>query len=63
MDPRKALGLDGMSGHFFKKNWDIIGLDVLNFCNDMFCGRRKVADVNDTMIALIPKVKDPKDMT
>lgn len=63
MDPNKAPCLDGMSFLFFKENWDIVGLDMINFYNDIFSGKRKVVEVNDTMIVLIPKVKDPKDMT
>ncbi|TYJ17778.1 hypothetical protein E1A91_A09G076200v1 [Gossypium mustelinum] len=26
MDPRKALGVDGLSGNFFKYNWETVGL-------------------------------------
>ncbi|KAK8335229.1 hypothetical protein V6Z12_A09G039500 [Gossypium hirsutum] len=28
MDPRKAPGIDGLSGHFFKENWDVVGADM-----------------------------------
>lgn len=38
MDPKKALGSDGLLGLFFKENWNTIGKDVLNFCKDMLTG-------------------------
>lgn len=63
MDPRKALGIDGISGLFYKKNWNIVSNDVLNLCKDILNGKRRVAETNDTMIILIPKFKDPIDMT
>ncbi|KAA3469824.1 reverse transcriptase [Gossypium australe] len=29
MDSRKAPGIDGLSGNFFKENWDVVGVDIL----------------------------------
>ncbi|XP_052886915.1 uncharacterized protein LOC128295389 [Gossypium arboreum] len=63
MDPRKAPGIDGLSGHFFKENWDVVGADVINLCLDILRGVKDVDCLNDTIIVLIPKVKDPVDMT
>lgn len=63
VEPHKALSIDGLSGPFFKKNWATVGKDVLKFRHDIFNGNREVKDINDTMIVLIPKIKEPKDMT
>lgn len=63
MDPCKALGIDGILDLFYKKNWSVVGQNVILFCKDVLNGTRSVADVNDTMVVLIPKVKDPVNMT
>ncbi|PPS19570.1 hypothetical protein GOBAR_AA00996 [Gossypium barbadense] len=36
MDPRKAPGIDGLSGVFFRENWKVVVKDILNFCHDFF---------------------------
>ncbi|KAA3483392.1 reverse transcriptase [Gossypium australe] len=51
MDPRKAPGIDGLSS-----------VDVIKFYYDVLNGNKDVASLNGTMIILIPKTKDPKDM-
>ncbi|KAA3483579.1 UDP-glycosyltransferase 89C1-like [Gossypium australe] len=35
MDPCKALGIDSLSGIFFKKNWKVVSKEVINFCHDV----------------------------
>lgn len=63
MDPRKAPSLDGMSGSFYKNHWNIVGQDTINFCKGVFNGRRSVADVNNMMLVLKPKVNVLEDMS
>lgn len=63
MDPRKASGIDELSRMFYKENWNVVGKDVLQFCNDMLNGNKGVREINYTIIVMIPKVFDPKDMT
>lgn len=63
MDPRKAPGCDGLSGLFFKENWSVVGPNILKNCNDVLNGDKSVKDVNETMVVLIPKVDEPKDLT
>lgn len=31
MDSRKAPGIDGLSGLFFKEHWNVVGVDVVRF--------------------------------
>ncbi|KAG8482208.1 hypothetical protein CXB51_026860 [Gossypium anomalum] len=63
MDPRKAPGIDGLSGNFFKENWDVVGKDIINLCHEILRGDKNVESLNETIIVLIPKVKEPIDMT
>lgn len=62
MDPRKAPSNDGLCGLFFRENWNVVGSDVLCYCNEMLNVDRSIREVNDTIVALIPKVVEPKDM-
>ncbi|KAK8346444.1 hypothetical protein V6Z12_A07G216000 [Gossypium hirsutum] len=63
MDPRKAPGIDGLSGNFFRENWDVVGEDVINLCLDILTGDKNVDCLNDAIIVLIPKIKESVDMT
>ncbi|KAA3483649.1 reverse transcriptase [Gossypium australe] len=63
MDPHKALGIDDLSGIFFKENWEVVGKVVLNLFHDVLDGNNDISCINDTIIVLIPKIKDPMDMT
>lgn len=40
MNPRKAPGIDGLSGLFYKNNWEVMGRDVLKMCDDILNGDR-----------------------
>lgn len=63
MDPRKARGIDGLFGPFFRENWDTVGRDVLRFCHDFFNGKQYIGVVNDTVIVLIPKNQEPNKIS
>lgn len=63
MDPRKAPGIDELSNVFYKNNWEVLGRDVLWLCNDMLNGDRGVVEINEVIIILIPKIKEPKDIS
>ncbi|GJX74351.1 hypothetical protein Tco_0312946, partial [Tanacetum coccineum] len=55
----RAPGPDGFSSAFFKKGWDIVGLDVCHAIRDFFVNGRLLKEINHTFIALIPKVSTP----
>ncbi|XP_017604816.1 uncharacterized protein LOC108451662 [Gossypium arboreum] len=63
MDPRKAPRIDWLLGNFFKENWDVVGEDVIILCLDILRGEKNVDCLNDTIIILILKIKEPVDMT
>ncbi|CAH9085418.1 unnamed protein product [Cuscuta europaea] len=51
----KAPGPDGYSSAFFKKNWNIVGEDVIRSTKEFFNSGRLLKQLNHTVIALIPK--------
>ncbi|TYH19505.1 hypothetical protein ES288_A05G357100v1 [Gossypium darwinii] len=63
MDPNKAPGIDGLSGSFFKHHWDILGKDTISYCLEVLNGNKNISSVNETMIILIPKIKNPCELT
>ncbi|CAM8976493.1 unnamed protein product [Rhodiola kirilowii] len=57
LHPSKAPGLDGFPAGFFQKYWDIIKRDFLELCLSILnCGVIP-ANLNDTLLVLIPKQK------
>lgn len=59
MPPDKVLGPDGFNGRFMKPCWDIIKNDFYNSCFDFFEGSTNLEGLNNSFIALIPKVNRP----
>jgi hypothetical protein len=63
MHPNKAPGSDGFTVGFFQKHWQLIKEDVskvvLNFLN----GDEMPDSVNNSVLAFIPKLKNPQDLT
>ena len=60
MHPCKAPGPDGMHAIFYQRFWHIVGDDVFTFVSNILHGSLSPSCVNNTNIALIPKVKTPK---
>jgi hypothetical protein len=59
MFPTKAPGPDGFPAHFFQRHWDICGEDITRAVLDIVRGNESTESINDTILVLIPKVKNP----
>nr|GEY96818.1 hypothetical protein [Tanacetum cinerariifolium] len=53
----RAPGPDGFSSAFFKKWWDIVGLDLCHAIRDFFTNGRLLKEINHAFIALVPKME------
>lgn len=60
--PLKAPGPDGFPARFFQKNWDVLRDDVVKGVLGFFDNGILPEGVNDTVIVLIPKSKDPQSL-
>ncbi|KAM7462241.1 hypothetical protein LguiA_030362 [Lonicera macranthoides] len=63
MHPDKSPGPNGFNFYFYKKLWPDVGTDVTNFCLHCLNTCQLLADLNETLIVLIPKVKKPDKIT
>ena len=59
MFPIKAPGPDGYPTHFFQHHWEICGDDVTKVVLKIAEGTDSAECINETILVLIPKVKDP----
>ncbi|KAL5746290.1 hypothetical protein ACOSP7_027436 [Xanthoceras sorbifolium] len=57
MSPSKAPGKDGMTVHFFQNFWDVVGVSVSHACLSFLNSGNGIGTVNETLIAVIPKIK------
>ncbi|GJR20775.1 hypothetical protein Tco_0969302 [Tanacetum coccineum] len=55
----KSPGPDGFSAAFFKEAWNVVANDVTNAICEFFRNGTLLKELNHTIIALIPKVKNP----
>lgn len=62
MHPDKASGPDGLNPAFFQAFWNIVGLDVVQFCRNYLHTGVLPEGSNESMVCLIPKVKIPQTM-
>ncbi|KAK3221896.1 hypothetical protein Dsin_008921 [Dipteronia sinensis] len=58
MDALSAPGLDGFSGRFFQRCWEIVGRDVVLLVQDFFHSRVVTPGLNSNFIVLLPKMRD-----
>ncbi|KAK6164390.1 hypothetical protein DH2020_001254 [Rehmannia glutinosa] len=61
--PNKAPGVDGFHAIFFQKHWSLLKKDVTSACLDVLNHGRSVKSINETIIVLIPKKKNPKRLS
>jgi hypothetical protein len=62
MDPLKAPGPDGFPACIFQHNWDILHQEVCDAIKYFFDTCKLDSSINSTVIALIPKTKNPKSV-
>lgn len=62
MHPDKSSGPDGFNPAFYQEFWDIVQVDVVNFCRKFMETGCLAEGVNDALVCLIPKVKKPQTM-
>lgn len=60
MHPMKASGPDGFQALFYQKHWDLVSENVNSLVLDVLAGKGLPKGLNDTFIALIPKVEHPE---
>ncbi|CAN1148886.1 LINE-1 retrotransposable element ORF2 protein [Linum perenne] len=58
----KSPGPDGFSSHFFKHDWEEVGLDIIAAVQGFFCSGTMPPQVNSTNITLVPKVQNATEM-
>ncbi|KAK3194849.1 hypothetical protein Dsin_026159 [Dipteronia sinensis] len=63
MNPIKAPGSDGLYAVFFQKYMDSIGSSVVEACLSVLNDGGSVEGLNNTIIALIPKIQCPEKIT
>ncbi|KAH9671373.1 reverse transcriptase domain-containing protein [Citrus sinensis] len=63
MCPTKAPGPDDLPAVFFKKHWEAVKEGVTATFLHILNGKGTLAPLNHTYIALIPKIKKPRDVT
>lgn len=52
----KAPGPDGLQVIFYQSQWSFVGEDLYKLVMDIFYDPKKIEEINDTLITLIPKV-------
>lgn len=55
----KAPGIDGYNASFFKKNWSIVGQEIITIIEGFFEKGHYIAEINCATVTLILKVPSP----
>ncbi|KAK3212400.1 hypothetical protein Dsin_017106 [Dipteronia sinensis] len=58
----KSPGPDGLNFNFIKANWEVIKDDVMNFFGKFYSDGSRIKELNNTFVALIPKIPKPVNM-
>ncbi|XP_071683392.1 uncharacterized protein [Lolium perenne] len=57
--PLKAPGRDGFPARFFQRHWGVFKEDITEAVKEFFRTKRMPEGINDTVIVMIPKKKNP----
>lgn len=59
MQNLKASGPEGFHPLFFKSQWEVLGCSLYEFVKGCFEDPRRIQEVNNTLVTLIPKCDVP----
>ena len=63
MHPNKSPGPDGFTAGFYQCHWGLTGNDITTAVLSFLNGGEMTAVINNTVLVLIPKVRNPQDLT
>ena len=63
MAPSKGPGVDGFTAGFFHRHWELLQREVIPAVLEFLNGGELPVELNDTLITLIPKVRNPQNIT
>ncbi|CAN1120776.1 LINE-1 retrotransposable element ORF2 protein [Linum perenne] len=63
MGPLKAPGKDGFGPIFYQHGWKVVGRDFVDFISRCLRSPDLIPAINETLITLIPKVRNPTVVT
>ncbi|KAL5559022.1 hypothetical protein UlMin_035233 [Ulmus minor] len=63
MAPTKSSGADGMSAVFYQSFWLVVGEEVTAACLGFTNRGLPLGNINETIITLLPKIKNPSRIT
>nr|GEY14494.1 RNA-directed DNA polymerase, eukaryota, reverse transcriptase zinc-binding domain protein [Tanacetum cinerariifolium] len=63
IDNDKAPGPDGYTACFFKKAWNVVGMDVCLVMKEFFQTGKLLKEMNATIMSLIPKLDTPNKVS
>jgi len=63
MHPDKSPGPDGFTAGFYQRHWELIGQDISRAVLAFLNGGEMASVVNSTVLVLIPKVRNPQNLT
>lgn len=63
MKPNKSPGPDGFTAGFYQKHWSLVKEDICCAVLGFLSGGNMPEVVNNTVLVLIPKVRNPQELT